>query len=231
MRIVLVDPPGSALYHYFKDGELKSDGGSSITEGIGTGRVTANLEGAPIDDALRITDAETMRFVYRLLREEGLLLGSTLGNQRGGGGDVCEADGPGHTIVTGAVRRRREVSIATVQPSMDQGARLHRGDRLSEVIADWRSFATRSRPRAHAEPASEECSATTSPTTRSAGDCDPPGRSLRAMVASVATTHLLLRRRALRDEGGRERSAGAPCCQQLARRCDPGARDPCRTRR
>ncbi len=57
VRIVLVDPPGSALYHYIKDGELKSDGGSSITEGIGTGRVTANLEGAPIDDALRISDA------------------------------------------------------------------------------------------------------------------------------------------------------------------------------
>ena len=54
VRIVLVDPPGSSLYHYFKDGELRSDGGSSITEGIGTGRVTANLEGAPIDDALRI---------------------------------------------------------------------------------------------------------------------------------------------------------------------------------
>ena len=59
VRIVLVDPPGSALYHYFKDGELKSDGGSSITEGIGTGRVTANLEGPPIDDALRMPGAVT----------------------------------------------------------------------------------------------------------------------------------------------------------------------------
>src|SRR5450755_429652 len=63
VRIVLVDPPGSALYHYFKDGELRSDGGSSITEGIGTGRVTANLEGTQVDDALRISDAETMHFV------------------------------------------------------------------------------------------------------------------------------------------------------------------------
>src|ERR1019366_8645745 len=79
VRIVLVDPPGSALYHYVKDGELKTDGGSSITEGIGTGRVTANLEGTPIDDALRISDAHTMHFVYRLLREEGLLLGNTAG--------------------------------------------------------------------------------------------------------------------------------------------------------
>src|ERR1700740_374692 len=79
VRIVLVDPPGSSLYHYIKHGELQSDGGSSITEGIGTGRVTANLEGVPIDDAVRISDAETMRYVYRLLREEGLLLGSTAG--------------------------------------------------------------------------------------------------------------------------------------------------------
>src|SRR5271165_3044458 len=79
VRIVLVDPPGSALYHYIKDGELKTDGGTSITEGIGIGRVTANLAGAPIDDALKIPDADTVRFVYRLLREEGLFLGSTAG--------------------------------------------------------------------------------------------------------------------------------------------------------
>ena len=100
VRIVLVDPPGSALYHYFKDGELKTDGGSSITEGIGTGRVTANLEGAPIDDALRISDAQTMRFVYRLLREEGLLLGSTSGINVAAAVTLAKQLGPGHTIVT-----------------------------------------------------------------------------------------------------------------------------------
>src|ERR1700683_4746864 len=100
VRIVLVDPPGSALYHYFKDGELKTDGGSSITEGIGTGRVTANLEGAPIDDALRITDAETMHFVYRLLREEGLLLGSTSGINGGPRGRRAKQLGAGQTLVT-----------------------------------------------------------------------------------------------------------------------------------
>ena len=100
VRIVLVDPPGSALYHYFKDGELKTDGGSSITEGIGTGRVTANLEGAPIDDALRISDAETMHFVYRLLREEGLLLGSTAGINVAAAVTLAKQLGPGHTIVT-----------------------------------------------------------------------------------------------------------------------------------
>ncbi len=100
VRIVLVDPPGSALYHYFKDGELKSDGGSSITEGIGTGRVTANLEGAPIDDALRISDAETLHYVYRLLREEGLLLGSTAGINVAAAAALAKQLGPGHTIVT-----------------------------------------------------------------------------------------------------------------------------------
>ena len=112
---MLVDPPGSALYHYFKDGELKSDGGSSITEGIGTGRVTANLEGAPIDDALRIPDAETMHFVYRLLREEGLLLGSTAGINVGGRVQAGEADGSGPHHRDDSVRRRREVPIAVVQ--------------------------------------------------------------------------------------------------------------------
>src|SRR6202451_4730293 len=100
IRIVLGDPPGSSLYHYFKDGELKSDGGSSITEGIGTGRLTANLEGAPIDDALRISDAQTMHFVYRLLREEGLLLGSTSGINVAAAVTLAKQMGPGHTIVT-----------------------------------------------------------------------------------------------------------------------------------
>ncbi|MDP9083292.1 MAG: cysteine synthase A [Pseudomonadota bacterium] len=100
VKIVLVDPPGSALYHYFKDGELKTDGGTSITEGIGTGRVTANLEGTPIDDALRIADAQSMHFVYRLLREEGLLLGSTSGINVAAAVALAKQMGPGHTIVT-----------------------------------------------------------------------------------------------------------------------------------
>jgi cysteine synthase len=100
VRIVLLDPPGSSLYHYIRDGELKSDGGSSITEGIGTGRVTANLAGAPIDDAMRIPDAEMLRTVYRLLREEGLLLGSTAGLNVAGAMRLAKQLGPGHTIVT-----------------------------------------------------------------------------------------------------------------------------------
>jgi cysteine synthase len=100
VRIVLLDPPGSSLYHYIRDGELKSDGGSSITEGIGTGRVTENLAGAPIDDAMRIPDAEMLRTVYRLVREEGLLLGSTAGLNVAGALRLAKQLGPGHTIVT-----------------------------------------------------------------------------------------------------------------------------------
>jgi cysteine synthase A len=100
IRIVLLDPPGSSLYHYIKDGELKSDGGTSITEGIGTGRVTANLAGAPIDDAIRIVDTEMLRTVYRLLREEGLLVGSTAGINVAGALRLARQLGPGHVIVT-----------------------------------------------------------------------------------------------------------------------------------
>ncbi len=100
VRIVLVDPPGSALYNYFKTAELKTDGGASITEGIGTGRVTANLQGAPIDDALRIEDAETVAYVYRLLREEGLMLGSTAGINVAAAVRIARQLGAGHTVVT-----------------------------------------------------------------------------------------------------------------------------------
>ena len=99
VRIVLVDPPGSALYHWFHHGELKSEGGS-VTEGIGTGRITANLEGSPIDDALRVQDEETIGILYRLLREEGLMLGSTSGINVAGAVRVAKRLGPGHTIVT-----------------------------------------------------------------------------------------------------------------------------------
>jgi cysteine synthase A len=100
VRIVLADPPGSSLYHFYNDGELTSDGGTSITEGIGTGRVTANLAGAPIDAAMRIEDAQTMRFVYRLLREDGLFLGSTSGINAAAATQLAKQMGPGHTIVT-----------------------------------------------------------------------------------------------------------------------------------
>jgi cysteine synthase A len=100
IRCVLADPPGSSLYAFVKHGTLAATGSGSITEGIGIGRVTANLSGAPIDDAVHVEDADTVRAVYRLLREEGLLLGSTSGINVSAAVRVARELGPGHTIVT-----------------------------------------------------------------------------------------------------------------------------------
>jgi len=100
VRTVLVDPPGSALYEYIRTGVLKTTGSGSITEGIGIGRVTANMQDAPIDDALHIEDAETVRYVYRLLREDGLFVSSTSGINVAGAVRVARELGPGHTVVT-----------------------------------------------------------------------------------------------------------------------------------
>ncbi len=100
IRTVLADPPGSALYEYVRHGVVKVTGSGSITEGIGIGRVTANMQGAPIDDALHIEDSETVRYVYRLLREEGLFVSSTSGINVAAAMRVATELGPGHTIVT-----------------------------------------------------------------------------------------------------------------------------------
>jgi cysteine synthase A len=100
VRIVLADPLGSALYHWVRHGELKSSGSSAVTEGIGIGRVTANLAGSPIDDAVQIDDAEIVRTTYALLHEEGLFLGSTSGTNVAAAIRVARDLGPGHTVVT-----------------------------------------------------------------------------------------------------------------------------------
>jgi len=100
VRCVLADPPGSSLYEYVRSGTLRATGSGSITEGIGIGRVTANLEGAPIDDAIHVEDPDTVRFVYRMLYEEGLLLGSTSGINVAAAVRVALELGRGHTIVT-----------------------------------------------------------------------------------------------------------------------------------
>ncbi|MBV8342666.1 MAG: cysteine synthase A, partial [Gammaproteobacteria bacterium] len=100
VRCVLADPPGSSLYAWVRNGTLAATGSGSVTEGIGIGRVTANLQGAPIDDAVHVEDAETVRCVYRLLREEGLFLGSTSGLNVAAAVRVARDLGPGHTIVT-----------------------------------------------------------------------------------------------------------------------------------
>ncbi|HEY2274851.1 MAG TPA: cysteine synthase A [Steroidobacteraceae bacterium] len=100
VRCVLADPPGSSLYEYFRTGTLKATGNGSITEGIGIGRVTANLRDAPIDAAVHVPDADTVRCVYRLLYEEGLFLGSTSGINVAGALQVARELGRGHTVVT-----------------------------------------------------------------------------------------------------------------------------------
>ncbi len=100
VRCVLADPPGSSLYEYVRSGTLKATGSGSITEGIGIGRVTANMQDAPIDAAVHIEDAETVSHVYQLLREEGLFLGSTSGLNVAAAARVARELGPGHTVVT-----------------------------------------------------------------------------------------------------------------------------------
>jgi cysteine synthase A len=100
VRTVLADPPGSALYEFIRNGTLKATGSGSITEGIGIGRVTANMQGAPVDDAVHIPDTESVGCVYQLLREEGLFLSSTSGVNVAGAIRVAKQLGPKHVIVT-----------------------------------------------------------------------------------------------------------------------------------
>jgi cysteine synthase A len=99
VRVVLADPHGSGLYNFVKRGEIASEG-NSITEGIGNSRITANLEGTPIDDALRIDDQTCVTMVYRLLREEGLYVGGSTGINVAAAVELARQMGPGHTIVT-----------------------------------------------------------------------------------------------------------------------------------
>ena len=100
VRIVLADPPGSAMHSYVKTGNAEMSPGSSVTEGIGNSRVTENLKGAPIDDAVFVPDQDTVAMVYSLLREEGLFVGASTGCNVAGAVSVARALGPGHTIVT-----------------------------------------------------------------------------------------------------------------------------------
>jgi cysteine synthase A len=99
IKTVLADPMGSGLYSYVKTGEIHMEG-SSVTEGIGNSRVTANLEGAPIDDAIQIDDQECIRVIYQLLRKDGLFMGGSVGINVGAAVALAKQLGPGHTIVT-----------------------------------------------------------------------------------------------------------------------------------
>jgi len=99
IRIGLADPEGAALYEYYAHGALKAEG-TSITEGIGQGRITANLEDAPIDFACQIPDEEALPLIFDLLEFEGLCLGGSSGINVAGAVRLAKELGPGHTIVT-----------------------------------------------------------------------------------------------------------------------------------
>ncbi|MFK8034256.1 MAG: cysteine synthase A [Hyphomicrobiales bacterium] len=99
IQIALSDPHGSALFKYYTDGEFGSTG-SSITEGIGQGRETANLVDAPIDTAFQISDTDALNHVFHLLEHEGLVLGGSSGINVEGAVQLARKMGPGHTIVT-----------------------------------------------------------------------------------------------------------------------------------
>ncbi len=99
IRIAAADPMGAAIYSWIKHGTLHAEG-SSITEGIGQNRVTANLEGAPIDDAYQITDEEALPIIFDLLEHEGLCMGGSTGINIAGAIRMAKDMGPGHTIVT-----------------------------------------------------------------------------------------------------------------------------------
>lgn len=99
IKTVVADPMGSGLYSYVKTGEIKPEG-SSITEGIGNSRITANMEGAPIDDAILIDDQACVQTVYKLLYEEGLFMGGSTGVNVAAAVQLAKQLGPGRTIVT-----------------------------------------------------------------------------------------------------------------------------------
>jgi len=99
VKIGLADPYGAALFSYYTTGELKAEG-SSITEGIGQGRITGNLEGLDVDFAYRIPDAEAVAIVFDLIEHEGLCLGGSSGINVAGAIRMARDMGPGHTIVT-----------------------------------------------------------------------------------------------------------------------------------
>jgi cysteine synthase A len=99
VQIALADPVGAALFSYYTTGVLRAEG-SSITEGIGQGRITANLEGAPVDRAYQIQDTEAVQIVFDLIGHEGLVMGGSTGINVAGAIRLAKELGPGHTIVT-----------------------------------------------------------------------------------------------------------------------------------
>ncbi|MCJ8191679.1 cysteine synthase A [Sphingomicrobium aestuariivivum] len=134
IQIGIVDPPGAALYSYYTTGELKAEG-SSITEGIGQGRITGNLEGLTVDHAFRVEDQESLDINFGLLEEEGLNLGLSSGINVAGAIRLAREMGPGHTIVT-----------VLCDPGTRYASRLFNADFLREKGYRVPDFLTRQRP-------------------------------------------------------------------------------------
>jgi len=99
IQCIVADPMGSGLYSYVKTGEINTDG-SSITEGIGNSRITANMQGAPADDAIQIDDPTCVKMIYQLLHKEGLFMGGSVGINVAAAYQLAKQMGPGQTIVT-----------------------------------------------------------------------------------------------------------------------------------
>ncbi len=123
IRTALVDPPGSSLFEFVRNGELKATGKGSITEGIGIGRVTANFKDAPVDTAVHVEDPETVQTVYRLLREEGPVPGQHQRHQRGRGGAPGPRAGAGPHHRHDPVRWWCKIRVAPVRPGLAGGER------------------------------------------------------------------------------------------------------------
>lgn len=100
IKVILADPQGSVLYNWFTHGKLERSPGTSITEGIGQGRVTNNLKGAPVDYAIMVSDDESVSMTFRLLHEEGFFVGASSGLNVSAAVKVAKVLGPGHTVVT-----------------------------------------------------------------------------------------------------------------------------------
>ncbi len=99
IKCIVADPMGSGLYSYVKTGEINPVG-NSVTEGIGNSRITKNMEGAPIDDAIQVDDQEAIRVIYQLLQKDGLFMGGSVGINVGAAVALAKEMGPGHTLVT-----------------------------------------------------------------------------------------------------------------------------------
>lgn len=99
IKCIVADPMGSGLYSYVKTGEINPVG-NSVTEGIGNSRITKNMEGVPIDDAIQVDDHEAIRVIYQLLQKDGLFMGGSVGINVGAAVALAKEMGPGHTLVT-----------------------------------------------------------------------------------------------------------------------------------